>query len=226
VQANPFSTLPTAKGISQRERVLSDEEIAAIWRATGDAAVPYGQIVRLLVLTGQRRGEVAGMTWAELDDDLSTWTLPGSRTKNGAQHVVPLSEPARDIIGTLLPDDAEARRDRRAKEMLIFPGLFGTPYGGWSKSKAMLDRSLEAQPHCFAPWSLHDLRRTFGTGLQRLGVGSKSPKRCLIISVEAELVSPACINVMIGRRKNVRRSTDGERMFFPLQQAHPCRLTS
>ena len=83
VQHNPFANLPVAKSISKRERVLSDEEIAEIWRAAGDAGSPYGTIIRLLILTGQRRGEVAGMTWGEISDDLATWTLPGERTKNG-----------------------------------------------------------------------------------------------------------------------------------------------
>ena len=66
VNANPFEALPIAKSIAKRERVLSDEEIAEIWRAAGDAASPYGTIIRLLILTGQRRGEVAGMNWGEI----------------------------------------------------------------------------------------------------------------------------------------------------------------
>jgi integrase len=63
VQTNPFAALPVSKGIAKRERVLSDEEIREIWRAADKAAAPYGSIVQLLILTGQRRGEVAGMTW-------------------------------------------------------------------------------------------------------------------------------------------------------------------
>jgi integrase len=84
VQHNPFANLPIAKSVAKRERVLSDQEVAEIWRAAGDAGSPYGTIIRLLILTGQRRGEVAGMAWGEISDDLSTWTLPGERTKNGA----------------------------------------------------------------------------------------------------------------------------------------------
>ena len=94
--ANPFLNLPVAPA-PQRERVLSDDELAAIWRAT-DGAGPFNGIVRLLVLTGQRREEVAGMTWAELSDDFSTWTIPASRAKNGATHIVPLSAPAQDLL--------------------------------------------------------------------------------------------------------------------------------
>jgi integrase len=91
VNANPFADLPVSKGIAKRERV----EIGEIWPAAGDAAAPYGAIVRLLILTGQRRGEAAGMTWAEISEDLSTWTMPGQRRKNGIPHLVPLNGPAR-----------------------------------------------------------------------------------------------------------------------------------
>jgi integrase len=137
-----------------------------------------------LILTGQRRGEVAGMTWGEIADDLATWTMPGERTKNGAAHMVPLSAPARDLLRSLLPDDAnEAERalaDRRASGALALPGAAGT-FAGWSKSKAALDKAIMdarakaakaagTSPAPHVPWSVHDLRRTVATGLQRLGV--------------------------------------------------------
>jgi integrase len=184
VPANPFAALPIAKGIAKRERVLTDDEIGEIWRAAGRAAAPYGAIVRLLILTGQRRGEVAGMNWGELADDLAIWTMPGERTKNGAPHMVPLSAPARDLLRALLPEHGDARREiegRRTKGMLALPGALGTPFAGWSKAKAALDKAIaEARakaaanggtsPAQLVPWSVHDLRRTVATGLQRLGV--------------------------------------------------------
>src|SRR5215204_2609751 len=80
-----------------RDRVLSDEELAAIWGACRDDH--FGRIIRLLLLTGQRREEVAGMQWSELDLTRSLWTIPGDRTKNGRTHEVPLSAPARDLLG-------------------------------------------------------------------------------------------------------------------------------
>jgi integrase len=86
VQANPFGALPVDKSIGKRERVLSDGEIGEIWHAAGEAASPYGTMIRLLILTGQRRGEVAGMAWREISDDLTTWTMPSGRTKNGVAH--------------------------------------------------------------------------------------------------------------------------------------------
>jgi integrase len=177
VHTNPFAALPIDKGIGKRERVLSDAELAEVWRAAGNAASPYGSIIRLLILTGQRRGEVAGMTWDELSDDLAIWTLPGVRTKNGETHAVPLSGQARDLLRTLLPDHAnEAKRflrDRRANGGLVLPGALGTPFAGWSKAKSALDRAIvDARAKTAArlqPWTVHDLRRTVATGLQRLG---------------------------------------------------------
>jgi integrase len=183
VAANPFVALPIGKSVTKRERVLSDHELAEIWRAAGDAAAPYGSIVRLLILTGQRRGEVAGMAWNEIADDLTAWTMPGDRTKNGAIHAVPLSTAASTIIKATLPEDTkEAKRvvtDLRAAGALILPGEKGT-YAGWSKAKRALDKAIgdaraktagksgKAAP--IEPWSIHDLRRTVATGLQRLGV--------------------------------------------------------
>ncbi|HEV7909731.1 MAG TPA: integrase arm-type DNA-binding domain-containing protein [Methylocella sp.] len=148
---NPFVSLPVAP-TAKRERVLSGDELAAIWRAT-DGAGPFNGIVRLLVLTGQRREEVAGMTWAELSDDFSTWVLPASRAKNGATHIVPLNAQAQDLL----------RGVHRLGE-LVFPGLRGT-FNGWGKAKVALDKRSGV-----TNWRLHDLRRTAATGLQRLGV--------------------------------------------------------
>jgi integrase len=151
LSSNPFLNLPVAP-TERRERVLTDDELAAIWKTTHGPGL-FNGIVRMLVLTGQRREEAAGMTWAELSDDLSTWTIPASRAKNGATHIVPLSEPAQDLLHTA-PKFGE----------LVFPGLHGT-FNSWGKSKTALDAESGV-----ANWRLHDLRRTMATGLQRLGV--------------------------------------------------------
>jgi integrase len=111
--------------------------------------------------------------------------MPPERTKNGLAHVVPLSEPARDLIRATLPDDAsDAHRvmgERRASNALVLPGAVGTVFSGWSKCKTTLDKAImEAREKAAAkvgttaaplvPWTIHDLRRTVATGLQRLGV--------------------------------------------------------
>jgi integrase len=185
VTTDPFADLPVAKGITKRKRVLTDDEIGEIWRAAGNVTAPYGAIIRLLILTGQRRGEVAGTTWGELSEDLATWTVPSERSKNHISHLVPLSTPVRDLLRGLLPDDAnEAKRavaERRASGALALPGLLDTPFAGWSKAKAALDKAVMdarakaaaksgTSPAPLVRWTVHDLRRTFATGLQRLGV--------------------------------------------------------
>ena len=101
--------------------MLSNEEAGAIWRAACEAPYPFGAIVRLLMLTGQRREEVAGMTWAELSEDLATWTIPATRTKNGTPHLVPLSQPASKILQALRsdgPGDVQGAQAREARARL------------------------------------------------------------------------------------------------------------
>jgi integrase len=159
VTTNPFLALPRREAGESRDRVLTDDELAAIWLAAEapDSGV-FGSLVRLLILTGQRREEVAGIAWAEISPDRQTWIVPASRAKNGKDHLVPLSAAARD----LLPEEAHA--DERESE-LVFPGQRGTPFNGWSKSKTQLDKDSGV-----TGWRIHDLRRTLATGLQRLGV--------------------------------------------------------
>jgi integrase len=141
VSVNPFAALPIVKGASKRERVLSDLEIAEIWRAAGESSVPFGPIIRLLILSGQRRGEVAGMAWSELSDDLTIWSLPAERTKNGTAHNVPLSAPARSL---LKPFTCEDREERHASGQLVFASVAGNPFAGWSKAKIALDKAMMA----------------------------------------------------------------------------------
>jgi len=148
---NPFMVLPVAATV-KRDRVLTDEELAMVWKAAASTTT-HGAIVRLLILTGQRREEVGGMSWDEVSPDLGTWTLPASRAKNGAVSVVPLSAPAQDLLRAL-PRHSD----------LVFPGRQG-PFSGWSKCKERLDVAAGV-----TDWRLHDLRRTLATGLQRLGV--------------------------------------------------------
>ena len=160
VPGNPFLELPVAPSNVRRDRVLTDAEAVKVWKAAAADGTPYGPIVRLLLLTGQRRDEVRGMFWPEISVDLATWTIPGERTKNGQPSVVPLSAPAQAILRARL---AQVRDQRRG---LVFPGEGGrVMFGNWSKSKNGLDAAAGV-----TGWRLHDLRRTVATGLQRLGV--------------------------------------------------------
>jgi integrase len=153
IETSPFVNLPKAP-VTRRERVLTDEELRAVWQATEEPGA-FNRVVRLLLLTAQRREEVAGATWGEIAADLSAWTIPSARAKNGAAHLVPLSREAQAILS------AAARGDGSS---LIFPGERGV-FSGWSKSKDRLD-----QRSGVTGWTLHDLRRTAATGLQKLGV--------------------------------------------------------
>jgi integrase len=147
-----------------RDRVLTEADLAAISLAC--SADDYGRIVGLLMFTSQRRDEVGGMRWSELDLDRLLWTIPAARTKNGREHVVPLTSAAL----ALLPDRREGRD-------FIFgsgPRSAGSPqqgFSGWSKAKAQLDARLEAAGSAVAAWTLHDFRRTAATFMaERLGV--------------------------------------------------------
>lgn len=137
-----------------RERVLSDDELGAIWSATVNPG-DHNAIVRLLMLTGQRREEVAAARWTEIDTKSALWRIPAERTKNKRAHEVPLSKHALAIFGSL------ARREARD---LIFGEADG-PFSGWSKSKERLDRRSGV-----LSWTLHDLRRTVVTGMAEIGV--------------------------------------------------------
>lgn len=160
-EVNPVTGTNRPPEPRSRERVLSDAELAAIWRACGDD--DYGRIVRLLALTAQRRDEVGAMRWSEIGEGV--WTLPRTRTKNHREHTLPLTPAAL----ALLP---ERRKDRD----LVF-GAGDGAFSGWSQSKARLDARVLAKlrkknPEAeFAGWRLHDLRRTAATVMaDQLGV--------------------------------------------------------
>jgi integrase len=103
-----------------RDRVLTDAELAAVWHAADKVGYPLGPILQVLILTGQRHGEVAGMVWAEIDLDAGLWVLPPARTKNGRRHEVPLSRQAVEII----------REAPRIGERYVFTISGITPYRG------------------------------------------------------------------------------------------------
>jgi integrase len=146
-ETNPVAGTDKAAEQS-RDRVLADTEIATIWRAL--PAGDYGAVVKLLLLSGQRLSEIAGLLWREIDLDASVIRLPASRTKNNRSHEVPLSPAAKAILA------AQPRTGER-----VFKTL------GWTERKATLDRRL---PEGFPHFVHHDCRRTVATGLANLGV--------------------------------------------------------
>lgn len=169
IESNPFNNLPAAAPTHSRDRILTDEELTHVLTAASDTAAPYGHIVRMLALTGQRRDEIAAMRWSEISDDLTSWTIPGQRTKNNAAHIVPLTEPVRSLLYETLGTDEESKKEeisrRRDSATLVFPSGADTKFSAWSKAKSRLDEASGV-----SGWVLHDLRRTLATGLQKLGV--------------------------------------------------------
>jgi len=149
IDANPAMGIRRRAPSKPRERVLTEQELAEIWGATG-GGTDYDNIVRLLLLTGQRREEIGGLVWDEIDLDSGQIELPGHRTKNHRAHDVPLSQPARLIIQSIHP--------HKHRDYLF--GIGAGPFSGWSKSKQRLDERLGSR---IASWTLHDLLRTFAT---------------------------------------------------------------
>jgi integrase len=156
IPSNPvFGTNRPAEPRS-RNRVLTDAELAKAWTACRDD--DYGRIVKLLLLTAQRREEVGAMQWREVDTEGKAWTIPGARTKNHREHTIPLSDSALALI---------ASAPRRQGRDFIFGQ--GRGFSGWSKSKAALDQRI--RDGALPDWRLHDLRRTAATVMaDRLGV--------------------------------------------------------
>ncbi|SFN38917.1 Integrase [Bradyrhizobium sp. Rc3b] len=165
IVANPVLGTNRPVQPRSRERVLTDRELSAMWHACGDD--DYGRIVRLLLLTAQRRDEVGSMQWAELDTFSGLWTLPSARTKNHREHSLPLVPAAL----SLLPH-------RQIGREFLFgdgPRRSGDPhrgFSGWSKSKAALDaRAAKTLGAPLPHWTIHDLRRSASTIMaDRLGV--------------------------------------------------------
>ncbi|MEM6382000.1 MAG: tyrosine-type recombinase/integrase [Pseudomonadota bacterium] len=158
IETSPVAALkPPTKEVA-RERVLTDTELAACLNAATDEGFPFEAFLQLLILTGQRRGEVAGMRWAELDLDKGLWTLPAKRTKNASSHIVPLAPLAIDILKSV---------PRFLDSDLVFTTNGKTPISGFGRLKERLDLAvgLDAED-----WRFHDLRRTMATNMAMMRV--------------------------------------------------------
>ncbi|WP_172965329.1 tyrosine-type recombinase/integrase [Candidatus Thiodictyon syntrophicum] len=158
IKTDPTDGIKKPGAERTRERVLSPGELCVIWRALAETQAHreclFAGMVKVLALTGQRRDEVTGLRWSEIDG--CTWTLPSSRTKNHREHVVHLSAPVLEIL--------EARKSEQdsmgIKSDFVFTTSGAKPVYGWSWYKAKLDACAN-----LAPWTWHDLRRTLATRL-------------------------------------------------------------
>jgi integrase len=147
-----------------RDRVLSAQELGAVWKACDDVGTLWSAFFKLLILTAQRREEVAAMRWSEIDLPNRTWRIPAERTKTGRPHTVHLSGPTLEVLASIRSNGGE----------LVFSTTGVTPVSGFSKAKARLDVLSGV-----SNWRIHDLRRTAVTAMADLGVDATVADRIL-----------------------------------------------
>ena len=146
-----------------RQRVLSDAEIAALWRGSETLGYPFGPLYQVLLLTGARKSEVSGARWNEFDLNKKIWTVPPERFKSNASHLIPLSDAAVAIIESL-PHFTKG-------DHLFTTTYGGKPIAGFSKGKGRIDKLMVEQLGSSPPaWVIHDIRRTVRTRLASLRV--------------------------------------------------------
>jgi integrase len=155
LETSPCVRVPVPARAAERDRVLTESELRSVWLACEALKWPFGPLVRLLMLTGQRRDEVATMRWPDVNLDAALWTIPRELTKSDRAHEVPLSTLAREIIGSLPKVD----------QSLVFTTNGKVAVAGFSNAKRRLDHLSG-----IGDWHLHDLRRTAASGMARLGV--------------------------------------------------------
>ncbi|MBL7099979.1 MAG: integrase arm-type DNA-binding domain-containing protein [Alphaproteobacteria bacterium] len=180
---NPAANVRKPSKEQSRSRVLDDNELREVWNACADFGWPFGPYFRALILTGQHRSELAGMTWGEVNLDERQWMVPAARTKNGHEHLVPLSKPMMEIFAKApqFADD-DAPDDLRARPIFTTNGETGV--SGFSRAKARLEADMlkaridlatasgtaTSKVKPMPAWTLHDLRRSCATGMARIGV--------------------------------------------------------
>jgi integrase len=205
IEASPVARVAMPSAETKRERTLSIEEIRTIWPQFVVLGYPFGPFLQITLATGQRREEVSGMRWQDIDEVERTWTIPSEKTKAGRAHLVPLPPLAMDVLrevrqslmqlGALSEDDLDAQG--KLPEY-VFTTRGDRPISGYSKAKSRLDKAVartrakEGLP-ILEPWTIHDLRRTVGTGFGKLGVSRFIIARCSIMPTVA---SPASMTDM------------------------------
>lgn len=180
IAKSPIEGLSPPEPFEARDRVLDDEEILLVWFAASSTAYPWGPFYKLLILTAQRRDEVAGMEWPELRLDKREWIIPGARTKNGKEHLVHLSPWAIDILANL---QRQAKKDESGKPIsrYVFTTTDETHISGYSRAKEFLDAKIaKLNGDAEIPeWRVHDIRRSVATGLGALKVPPHIVERIL-----------------------------------------------
>lgn len=176
IEVSPFANLRPPVSKVKRDRALRPGEISTLWRAWDAVGYPFGDLQRLLLLTAQRRGEVAGAAWDEFDLGKRAWTIPASRAKSNRAHIVPLSDQAIDVLRAV---------PRFVDGDFVFTTTGGRrPVSGYSKGKAATDRKVLELVETdgldpVGDWRWHDMRRTARTGMAELGVPEIVSERVL-----------------------------------------------
>jgi integrase len=168
IQSSPVEGLTKPSPDTPRDRVLSMAEVAAIWTSAELLGFPFGQYIRVLALTAQRRTEVASMRWADVDLDAATWIIPANETKSGRAQLVLLSKATVEILKNV-PRMGD----------FVFTHDGETHVQGYAKAKSRLDSFLAASDAMVSPWRFHDLRRSAATHMVRLGVSEEVVGRVL-----------------------------------------------
>ena len=168
---NVFDGIDSPAAEVARDRVLDDREIKALLSALDKTAYPFGPMFKLLLVLGQRRGEVGSMRWSELDLYAKLWRLPASRSKNGQEHTLPLPDDVVDILCAL-------PRFEGSDVVFSFDGVH--PAKAFVAAKERIDEKMkEALGAAFEPWVIHDLRRTAASGMAGIGVAPHVVERVL-----------------------------------------------
>jgi integrase len=202
IERNPIADLKGPAPLDDRKRKLDHAEIRAFWKATCAFDYPWAPFFRLLLLTGQRREEVSGMRWAEINLDKGFWRLPSKeeyqpqRTKNGEEHFVDLSAQALAILNGL----------PGSRQGLVFTTTGKTPISGFSKVKARLDALMAARlDGQLRPWRNHDLRRTVSTLMgEDLGIAPAVIDRIQnhTTGLKANMRGPYQLQQLLGPRRD------------------------
>ncbi len=166
LETNPCERLQPPKRGASRDRVLTDDELSKVWHASCKLRAPFSNLAKLLILTGQRRGETAKMRWEWIDTQTRTITIPKEVAKNGRQHCFPYGNMVAGVLDTI---------PRLNSTTLLFPARArkDTAFNGFAACKAKLDK------HAGVDFDLHDLRRSFATKLAEIGVAPHVIERLL-----------------------------------------------
>jgi len=166
IEASPATLIEPPAKENSRKRILNDDELRMVWNAANGEGYPFGPIVKLMALLGQRENEIARSRWDELDLDVKLWTLPASRTKNDEPHTVPLP----DAAVAIFKDKAFPKI--KSKDDFVFAGHQGKPPTAFSHAKIRIDKAIAAANNnkAIPEWVFHDLRRTMVSGMARLRI--------------------------------------------------------